>query len=129
VTFPRTHHLPRAASKLVVPHWSDVAPDDIEDRVAGKQRTLVDCMRMLRPDESLPIVIEAESFAWHGETAALSRDCVRYSAFTVAGWIVVRFSWFQVMFQTEYVLQVLEQVVHLAGRHANVARGSPQATA
>jgi very-short-patch-repair endonuclease len=215
VTFPRTHHLPRAARKLVVPHWSDIAPEDIDSGVTGKRRTLVDCMRMLRPDESLPIVdsalragdvtkpeleaiaaamkgrgraramaiaatasakpanpyesalralastvpglvvepqapipvsptlvlhpdladrhlrivIEAESFAWHGETAALTRDCVRYNAFTVAGWIVIRFSWYQVMFQTEYVLGVLQQVVHLARQHANVARGSPRVAA
>jgi very-short-patch-repair endonuclease len=211
VTFPRTHHLPQAARRLVVPHWSDIAPEDIVDGVTGVRRTLVDCMRMLPFDEALPIVesalragdvtkrelqviaaamrgrgraramalaamasakaanpyestlrayastipglevepqlpirvsptrvlhpdladqelrvvIEAESFAWHGETAALTRDCVRYNAFTLAGWIVVRFSWYQVMFETAYVLEVLEDVVRLARQHANVARGSP----
>jgi very-short-patch-repair endonuclease len=80
-------------------------------------------------DRALGIVIEAESFAWHGETAALTRDCLRYNAFTVAGWIVIRFSWAQVMFQPAYVLGVLEQVVRLARRHANVARGSPAVAA
>jgi very-short-patch-repair endonuclease len=211
VTFPRTHHLPPTARRLVVPHWSDIAPEDIVDGATGVRRTLVDCMRMLPYDEALPIVesalrvgdvtkrelqaiaaamrgrgraramalaamasaksanpyestlrayastipglhvepqlpirvasgrlmhpdladrelrivIEAESFAWHGETAALSRDCLRYNAFTVAGWIVVRFSWYQVMFQAAYVLEVLQDVVRLARQHANVARGSP----
>jgi very-short-patch-repair endonuclease len=215
VTFPRTHHLPVGARKLVVPHWSDIAPEDVEDGVTGVRRTLVDCMRMLPLDESVPIVnsalragdvtldelraiaramrgrgraramavaamatakptnpyestlyalastipglsvmpqhpirvsatlelhpdladpelgivIEAESFAWHGKTAALTRDCVRYNAFTVGGWIVVRFSWSQVMFEAAYVLEVLEKVVRLARRHANVARGSPAAVA
>ena len=211
VTFPRTHHLRPSARRLVVPHWSDIAPEDIVDGVTGVRRTLVDCMRMLPLDEALPIVesalragdvtqpelrriastmrgrgraraialaamasrksanpyestlraiastvpglelrpqhpvrlsptlvlrpdlvdpdlriiIEAESFAWHGETAALTRDCVRYNAFAVAGWVVVRFSWYQVMFEPAYVLSLLEELVEQVRRHANVARGSP----
>ncbi|MGY2876304.1 very-short-patch-repair endonuclease [Marmoricola sp. URHA0025 HA25] len=211
VTFPRTHHLRPTARLLVVPHWSDVAPEDIVDGVTGVRRTLVDCMRMLPLEEALPIVesalragdvtlaelrriapamrgrgraramaiasmaskkpanpyestlraiaatvpglnvepqrpirlsaslvlhpdladvdlgivIEAESFAWHGETAALTRDCARYNAFTLAGWLVVRFSWYQVMFEPAYVVSVLETAVNLVRRHANVARGSP----
>jgi len=215
VTFPRNHHLPRSARRIVVPHWSDLAPEDVEDGCTGVRRTLVDCLRMLQPNESLPIVesairagdvtvgqvraiaasmrgrgraramaiaamasvkpanayestmraiaasvpglevepqapvritptlvlhpdladrrlrivIEAESFAWHGETAALTRDCVRYNAFTVGGWMVIRFSWYQVMFQPAYVLEVLQHAVDLARQHANVARGSPAAVA
>ena len=211
VTFPRTHHLHPSARRLVVPHWSDIASEDIVDGVTGVKRTLVDCMRMLPLDEALPIVesalragdvtqlelrriastmrgrgraraialaamaskksanpyestlraiastvpgldlrpqhpvrlsptlvlrpdlvdpdlriiIEAESFAWHGETAALTRDCVRYNAFAVAGWVVVRFSWYQVMFEPAYVLRLLEELVEQVRRHANVARGSP----
>lgn len=215
VTFPRTRHLPPGARRLVVPHWSDIAPEDIVDGVTGIRRTLVDCMRMLPLDESLPILesalrvgdvtkgellaiarsmrgrgrtraievatlasaravnpyestlralaatvpgldvepqmpirmserlvlhpdladaalgvlIEAESFEWHGKSAALTRDCVRYNAFTLRGWIVVRFSWYQVMFEPAYVLGVLAEVVRLARRHANVVRGSPRAVA
>ena len=215
VTFPRNHHLPHSARRLVVPHWSDIAPEDIEDGATGMRRTLVDCMRMLPLEEALAIVdsalrvgdvtlanlqqiafemrgrgraramavaamasakpanpyestlraiastvpglevhpqhpirvsptrvlhgdladpvlgivIEAESFAWHGKTAALTRDCVRYNAFTIGGWVVVRFSWYQVMFEPAYVLSVLESTVRLVRRHANVARGSPAAVA
>jgi hypothetical protein len=215
VTFPRTHHLPRGARELVVPHWSDIAPEDVEDGATGVRRTLVDCMRMLPLEESVPIVnsalragdvtlqqlraiarsmkgrgraramavaamattrpvnpyestlyavastvpglnvvpqhpirisptlelhpdladaglgiiVEAESFEWHGNKAALTRDCVRYNAFTISGWTVIRFSWTQVMFEADYVLRVLEGAVRLARRHANVARGSPVAVA
>lgn len=210
VTFPRTRHLPRSARQLVTPHWSDIAPEDIVDGATGVRRTLIDCMRMLPLDESLPIVdsalrvgdvtleelraiaqsmrgrgrsraigvaamatarasnpyestlravaatvpgleveaqrairmsptltlhpdladralglvIEAESFTWHGERAALTRDCFRYNAFTIQGWVVVRFSWEQVMFDAAYVHAVLEAMVALlVHRHANVARG------
>ena len=209
VTFPRNRHLPASARQLVTPHWSDIAPEDIVDGMTGVRRTLVDCMRMLPLDESLPIVdsalragdvtlpglqaiarsmrgrgraramavaamataraenpfestlraiastvpglhvqaqapirvsptlvlhpdladpalgivVEAESFEWHGKRAALTRDCFRYNAFTVQGWVVVRFSWEQVMFEPAYVHAVLEQAVVLVRRHANVARG------
>jgi very-short-patch-repair endonuclease len=209
VTFPRTRHLSPSARDVLTPHWSAIAPEDIVDGMTGVRRTLVDCMRMLPLEESLPIVdsalragdvtlaelqaiarsmrgrgraramgvaamatarasnpyestlraiastvpglsveaqlpirtsatvvlhpdladralgivIEAESFEWHGKKAALTRDCLRYNAFTMLGWTVVRFSWEQVMFHPEYVHAVLERIVALAQRHANVARG------
>jgi very-short-patch-repair endonuclease len=215
VTFPRTHHLPRRARLLVVPHWSDIAPEDVIDGVTSIRRTLVDCMRNLPLDESVPIVnsalraddvtlaelreiarsmkgrgraraigvaalataipvnpyestlyamastipglrvepqlavrlsptlvrhpdladpdlgiiIEAESFEWHGESAALTRDCARYNAFTILGWVVIRFSWYQVMFEPDYVLTTLAETVALVRRHVNVSRGSPAAAA
>jgi very-short-patch-repair endonuclease len=78
----------------------------------------------IRPDLvdlELGIVIEAESFAWHGDTAALTRDCERYNTLIVAGLIVVRFSWSQVMFKPDYVLAVLASAVCRARSHANVA--------
>lgn len=85
--------------------------------------------RALHPDlydEALGLVVEAESFEWHGKKAALTRDCWRYNAFVLAGKVVIRFSWTQVIFEPDYVFDVLVQVVALfAATHANVARGSP----
>jgi very-short-patch-repair endonuclease len=215
VTFPRNRHVPRSARRSLVPHWSDFAPEDVADGVTGVRRTLVDCMRMLPLDESVPIVnsalragdvtlaelreiarsmkgrgraramavaamatarpsnpyestlyaiastvpgldakpqhpirltpnlvlhpdlvdedlrivIEAESFEWHGKPAALTRDCLRYNAFTLAGWLVVRFSWQQVMFEPAYVVSVLAGMVNLVRRHANVARAPTERAA
>jgi hypothetical protein len=210
VTFPRTRHLERRAREVLVPHWSDLGADDVESGVTTMRRTLVDCMRNLPLEESVPIVdsavragdvtvpelreiarsmrgrgraraiavaamatslaanayestlraiaatvpgldvepqrpieiggkvyrpdladerlgvvIEAESFAWHGETAALTRDCARYNVFVNAGLIVVRFSWWQVMFKPAYVVSVLVGAVKRARRHANVAVVAP----
>ena len=82
-------------------------------------------LAVVKPSACFGIVVEAESFEWHGKSAALTRDCARYNAFTVRGWVVIRFSWYQVMFEGDYVLRVLEEVVGLVRRHANVARGSP----
>jgi very-short-patch-repair endonuclease len=49
------------------------------------------------------IVAEADSFEFHGRRQALKRDCERYTALAVRGWIVLRFSWENVMFEPVYV--------------------------
>jgi hypothetical protein len=210
VTVPRTRRISHSERRIVVPHWSDLPDQDVVDGVTTQRRTLVDCMRMLPLDESLPIVesalrcgdisvsalraladsmrgrgraracgvaamastrtanayesvlhaiastvpgldarpqmplrlpdgriarpdlldsgiglaIEAESFAWHGETAALTRDCERYNTFTILGMVVVRFSWAQVMFKPAYVFDVLVAAAVQARRPANVNGGA-----
>lgn len=206
VTFPRNHHLDRGARRHLVPHWSDIDPEDVVGGATSVRRTLIDCMRNLPLEDSVPIVdsairagdithaalralaasmrgrgrtramavaamassapanpfestlraiastvpglavvpqrpvavsakrvlhpdlvdaalgivVEAESFAWHGDTAALTRDCARYNTFVVQGLIVVRFSWAQVMFAPAYVVDVLAGAVSRARQHANV---------
>ncbi|MBO9521846.1 MAG: type IV toxin-antitoxin system AbiEi family antitoxin domain-containing protein [Nocardioidaceae bacterium] len=215
VTFPRTHHVPRAARRSLVPHWSNIAPEDIVAGATSKRRTLVDCMRNLPLEEAVPIVdsairagditsgqlralaasmrgrgraramavaamatsaaanafestlraiastvpglavepqrplrvgpgwvvqpdlvdvtlgivIEAESFEWHGKSAALTRDCVRYNALSTLGYLVIRFSWAQVIHQPTYVVEVLSRAVERARGPANVARGPTDAVA
>lgn len=62
-------------------------------------------------DRSLGIVLEADSFEWHGDRAALRRDTQRYNAFAVHGWLVLRFAWEDVMFEPEQVRAVLEKAV------------------
>ncbi len=210
VTFARNRRVPREWRAAITPHWSDLPPHDIDGLATSPRRTLVDCMRMLKLNESVPIVdsavrcgdisprdlrelarsmrgrgrvramyvaamatklaanafesglraiaatvpglrvrpqapmrvarrrdgprsvlrpdlidealgivIEAESFEWHGEVAALSRDCARYNALANTGWLVVRFSWYQVTFQPDYVHWVLTQAV--ARRRADAA--------
>jgi very-short-patch-repair endonuclease len=64
-------------------------------------------------DERLRLVVEAESFEYHGRRKQLERDCVRYNAFALAGWRVLRFSWEQVMFRPGYVRKCLEAAVAL----------------
>ena len=48
-------------------------------------------------DDELRIVLEADSFEWHGDRAALARDARRYNRIVAAGWLVLRFSWEDVM--------------------------------
>jgi len=210
VTVPRERRLSVAARELVLPHWSNLRSEDVDGIVTSPDRTLVDCMRNLPLDESMPIVnsavradditqdqlrrlalstrgrgrtricevaaaatgkatntfesvllaqtmlvpgldavpqlevnvpgtgriihpdladpvrriaIEAESFEWHGESAALTRDCRRYNTLALLGWQVIRFSWYLVMFDPAYVHRTLLAAVALsrAHQHANVA--------
>ncbi len=62
-------------------------------------------------DEDLRIVLEADSFEWHGGRADLARDARRYNRFVVAGWLVLRFAWEDVMLEPDRVVEILTAAV------------------
>jgi very-short-patch-repair endonuclease len=62
-------------------------------------------------DRRLRIVIEADSFEWHGRRRQLVRDAHRYNAFGSRGWLVLRFTWEDVMFHADEVRATLEAAV------------------
>ena len=62
-------------------------------------------------DRGLRLVVEADSFEFHTTREAHAEDCVRYTALTISGWRVIRFSWEQVMHSPAYVRSVLRDVV------------------
>ncbi len=70
-------------------------------------------------DPELRLVVEADSFEFHGRRSMLKRDCERYNAFVADGWLVVRFSWEHVMFAPAYVDRVLRSVVRLRGERSH----------
>lgn len=83
------------------------------------QRLITSVSPWVRPDlvdEALRIVIEADSFEWHGNRSALRRDCRRYDLLAVDGWVVLRFTWEDAMFDPCFVRGVLADAVALAGR-------------
>ena len=59
------------------------------------------------------IVLEADSFAFHGTRTALERDCRRYDELTLAGWLVLRFAWEHVMFEAGWVREVVREACAL----------------
>ncbi len=65
-------------------------------------------------DRRLRVVLEADSFMWHGSRSALASDCRRYNQMIVGGWLVLRFSYEDVMFHVDEVHEVLVRVVALA---------------
>jgi very-short-patch-repair endonuclease len=78
------------------------------------QRVVVGTRQTVRPDlvdEDLRVVLEADSFEWHGSRAALRRDARRYNLLVADGWLVLRFSYEDVMFDPDYVRDVLAAIV------------------
>lgn len=58
-------------------------------------------------DRRLRMVLEADSFEWHGDRAALRRDARRYDLLVANGWVVLRFAWEDVMHDQAWVRSVL----------------------
>ena len=76
---------------------------------------------VLRPDlvdRERRLIVEADSFAWHGSRRALRKDCRRYNRLVVLGFVVLRFSWEDVMHEPAYVQEVLAEAADVAGRRA-----------
>ncbi|MEP6799516.1 MAG: DUF559 domain-containing protein [Lapillicoccus sp.] len=88
----------------------------IESRRTGRFVGRVDLA-----DESLRIVAEADSFEFHGERQQLDRDCERYDELVVDGWVVLRFSWKQVMKRPAWVRAMLRGAVDLRTQERRAA--------
>ncbi|NEA37258.1 type IV toxin-antitoxin system AbiEi family antitoxin domain-containing protein [Streptomyces sp. SID13031] len=66
-------------------------------------------------DPLLRIVLEADSFAHHGTRATLRRDCRRYVELAIRGWVLLRYSWEDVILDENWVgtsLAALAAQVH-----------------
>ena len=64
-------------------------------------------------DLHLRLVLEADSMEYHGERSAQDRDCARYTRLTTSGWLVLRFTWEQVMHRPEWVRDQIQAAVAL----------------
>ncbi len=62
-------------------------------------------------DPHLRLVLEADSYAWHGGAGVFRYDVRRHAALVRAGWTVVRFCWEDVMSQPHYVALLLADLV------------------
>ena len=62
-------------------------------------------------DGPLRLVVEADSFEWHGDRAALRRDARRYDLLGADGWMVLRFAFEDVMHDHAWVRSVLAATV------------------
>ncbi len=67
-------------------------------------------------DREHRVVVEADSFEFHSDAAALNRDMVRYNGFLGEGHIVIRFGWKHAMFEQDYVREAVRAVVAPQGR-------------
>lgn len=105
--------------------YVDLPADDIDGYATAPLRTVMDCAARLPFDEALTIadsalrageVTEAELRLAAGTRKALKKDCERYNALAQRSWVVLRFSWEHVMFEPEYVAEVLRSMVMLLTR-------------
>ena len=61
-------------------------------------------------DPELRLVLEADSFAYHGSRESLRRDCRRYVNLAMRGWTLLRFSWEDVVLDVGWVAEALAAV-------------------
>lgn len=97
---------------------------EIVSRVAGLRAVpqfYIGEHRVDLADERLRIVIEAESFAFHGSKEMFRLDCRRYTGFVVDDWMVLRFVWEDVVLAPEKVRAELERAVALRQRRMQAA--------
>ncbi len=74
-------------------------------------------------DARLRVVLEAESYEWHGDRAGFRKDVRRYTLLTAEGWVVLRFTWEDVMFRPDWVRRVIARAVgHVDTRTQLTAR-------
>ena len=59
------------------------------------------------------LAIEADSWAFHAGRPEHDADCARYNALVVGGWTVLRFTWEQVMFSPDVVVQTVRAAMDL----------------
>ncbi|WP_018156428.1 DUF559 domain-containing protein [Demetria terragena] len=64
-------------------------------------------------DESLRLVLEAEGYETHGTRRGFDADCRRYTVLAASGWLVLRFTWTQVMFEPDWVASRIREAIAL----------------
>lgn len=83
------------------------------------QAVISDAFVWARPDlvdRDLELAIECESYEWHGDRAGFRKDVRRYTLLTASGWLVLRFTWEDVMFRPDWVEAVLTRAVAVRAR-------------
>ena len=61
-------------------------------------------------DRTRRLVLEADSFEFHGTRRALVRDCRRYVSLVIRGWTVLRFTWEDVVHDPAWVVDSVRAV-------------------
>lgn len=67
-------------------------------------------------DRERRIVIECDSWEWHGNRKGFLKDVRRYTLLSADGWTVLRFTWDDVMLDPDWVREVLCRVVGVDAR-------------
>jgi very-short-patch-repair endonuclease len=57
------------------------------------------------------IALEAEGYEFHGSSRAFSADCRRYDELVAAGWLVLRFTYYQVVSEPDWVVETVREAL------------------
>lgn len=107
----RVRRVADAASGLAAnPFESVLRAQALEVGLKVEPQVWVEGVRPDLVDVTRNLVLEADSFSWHGSRAALRRDCRRYNRLVIAGWVVLRFAWEDVMHERDHTRSVLAAV-------------------
>lgn len=90
----------------------DVPGLDLEPQVTVRAASLDHRVDLC--DRSLRLIIEADSFAFHGGKDDFVADIARYNRLVAAGWTVIRVSWDLLCHRRAELLDTLHRVVDLA---------------
>lgn len=74
-------------------------------------------------DAGRKVIIECDSYEWHAQPEQFRADVRRYTELTVAGWIVVRLVWEDVMFKPDEVRATLRRAKALADDRRDLSPG------
>jgi very-short-patch-repair endonuclease len=73
---------------------------------------------------SARLVLEAEGFEFHGSAAKFAADCRRYDELVAAGWLVLRFTYQQVIGDPQWVVATVESALRCASvREKDLRKG------
>lgn len=133
VAVPRNRRIRAGQATGVVIHYRDLGLDDVDGDVTSREATLLHCLRELSFDAALAV---ADSALRDGEQAMLRRVAVTVRGAGAAqvrrrpslrrpgrGRLVLRFAWEDVMFDQEWVVEVIRNAVTLR-LWAAIARAS-----
>ena len=62
-------------------------------------------------DRERRLVVECESYEWHGNRKGFLKDIRRYTLLSADGWTVLRFTWDDVMLRPDWVREVLARAL------------------
>ncbi|WP_157558938.1 DUF559 domain-containing protein [Nocardioides sp. Soil774] len=62
-------------------------------------------------DRERRLVVECESYEWHGNRKGFLKDIRRYTLLSADGWTILRFTWDDVMLRPDWVRDVLVRTV------------------
>ncbi len=134
-----TPRAPGRSSCITVAHWADGrAANAFESVLRGRlieagittfvpQYAITAGPLSLHVDLADPVagvVLEADSFEFHGSRADFRRDCERYDELVAAGWRVLRLPWELVMHDRERLLRLVRAAM-TGGRGGSFERTVP----